>query len=139
MSRNTFHILALAAMLTAQAACSSAGPTAVSYENGPEGIQAGYVSVSATSAGLVVVNQTEAPVYTFAIERNASAYTDWVPCTSTATCSAGIAPGATSTIPWSKVPGYSAGAQEYQLFWWHLVTVNGNTTVAGVQNVIVTR
>ncbi len=131
--------LALAAVPFALA-CSSSGPTEISYETTTSGIQAGYVAVSTTSAGLVVVNQTELPVYYFAVERGTSALIDWVPCggTSLALC-VGISPGATLTIPWTNVVGYKPEASEYLLIWYHLVTVNGVATATGMQSVVVKR
>lgn len=120
-------------------ACSSSGPTEISYETSPPGIQAGYVAVTATSAGLVAINQTERPVFYFAVERGLLALIDWVPCTVQTGSCVGIAPGQTFTIPWDKVVGYKADATEYAFLWYHIATVNGTPTMTDGQTVIVKR
>jgi hypothetical protein len=131
------HVLATLALA---AACNSSGPTAVSYETGAHGFPSSYVSVSAQSEGLRVANQTDLPVFYFAVERSAIPYTDWVPCggNSLALC-VGISPGAIVTIPWSNVVGFRPDAVEYQFYWYHLINVNGTSTVAGLQSVTVKR
>jgi hypothetical protein len=120
-------------------ACSAAGPTEVSYETTPQGIQAGYVTVTATSAGLKLTNQTEKPVYTFAVERNTSALVDWVPCTYFGNCGDGLAPGATTTIPWEKVVGWKPEAREYVVSWYHVEIISGKPTLTSMQSVVVKR
>jgi hypothetical protein len=120
-------------------ACSSSGPTEVSYETGPQGIQAGYVSVTAKTGGLFVTNQTERPVFYFVAEKNAAAVIDWVPCTTSLALCVAIAPGENIVIPWTNVAGFRPDAQEFLFTWYHIVTVNGTPQVSSLQTVTVKR
>jgi hypothetical protein len=63
------------------AACHASDLTEISYETPAPGIQGGYVSVTPTNDGLVVVNQTERPIYFVAINAEMLALWDWAPCT----------------------------------------------------------
>jgi hypothetical protein len=135
-SLRRFYFVATFALVTG---CTSTGPTEVSYESGPLADDERYVTVTAKAEGLVVVNQTELPVFYFAVERNAAAYTSFVTCGVSLALCVGINPGATLTIPWASVAGFRPDAVEYLFSWYHVVPVNGTLLVTSMTNVIVKR
>lgn len=125
--------------LTLASGCRSSNLTEVSYEPETQGIQAGFVSVTPAAAGLVVVNQTERPVYFIAFERETGTRTDFRPCTGGVGCPT-VAQGESVTYPWSSVLGAAPDRPSYLLYWWHTVTGSDGTIRAGtMQNVSVTR
>lgn len=69
-------------------------------------------------------NRTNAPVYTFVIERDAAARSMWGPCSNPATCDA-ISPGQERRIAYDDIAGYEPGADEAIVYWWHLVPAPG--------------
>ena len=136
-SRIRLALAALALCLTS--ACSADSLTEVSYESGPNGIQAGYVALTATADGILVTNQTSRPIHLIAMERSLSALLDWIPCTSGAGCTA-QAPGEQRLVPWSSVIGASQERREYLVYWWHAVAQPDGSVRAGtITNALVTR
>ena len=130
------RILALALLA---AGCHSSDLTELSYETPAPGIQAGYVAVTPTGDGLVVVNQTERPIYLMAASRDILALLDWLACTGGDRCPA-LAPGQQRVIPWSLVVGFTPDTKQYTVFWWHVLVLRDGTRRADdVYNVSVTR
>jgi len=86
----------------------------------PTGPIGGRLAVRAAPPLLELTNQSPAPVYTFTIERQTAAYTDWAPCTDAARCAA-IKTGVTASVPYTQIAGYAPGAREAIVYWWHLV------------------
>jgi hypothetical protein len=84
----------------------------------------GEVAVRAVPPDLQVSNQTPTPVYSFIIERGAAAYTDWAPCNDPTRCTA-LAAGATTTLPYARIVGYTPAAREAIVYWWHLIPEGG--------------
>ncbi len=137
--RSTLHLIFATLCLATTAACGSDSLTQVSYENGPNGIQAGFVSFSATSAGILVTNQTERPIHVLAMERGMTALADWVPCVSGPSCPS-QAPGEQRVIPWSAILGASPDRHEYSVYWWHAVAQPDGSVRAGtITSAVVTR
>jgi hypothetical protein len=121
--------------------CGAAEPTgtAISYESGPNGIQAGYVRVTPTANGLTVVNQTERPIYLFAANAESLALLDWIPCTGGPACQA-LAQGASRDLPWSAVALYEPNVKQYTVYWWNVtVQSNGTARADNMHNLTVTR
>jgi hypothetical protein len=85
----------------------------------PTAIIRGRIAVRAVSPDLQITNQSGVPVYSFIVERAAAAHTDWAPCNQPTLC-AGIAAGATANVPYSQIVGYTSGAREAIVYWWHL-------------------
>ena len=81
---------------------------------------AGRLTVHAAPPILELTNQSPAPIYFFAIERGADAYTDWATCTDPSRCTA-IKVGETASVPYSQIAGYAPGAREAIVYWWHLI------------------
>lgn len=133
----TLRIAALTLCLVA--ACSGDGITELSYESGPNGIQAGYVSASARAEGILITNQTERPINVLAMERGMTALADWVPCTTGPGCAA-QAPGEQRVIPWSQVLGAAPERKEYVVYWWHsLSQPDGSLRAGTITSVVITR
>lgn len=135
-----FWIVALA---LCAAGCHPSDITAtdaiISNEPTEPGIQAGFVSVTPTSDGIVVVNQTSRPIYVFAVNAETLALLDWAPCTGGPSCPA-LAQGEQRVIPWVSVYGYAPNAKQYSVMWWHAVVMpDGTTRPSIVQGVLVTR
>ncbi|HXI94827.1 MAG TPA: hypothetical protein VNG04_01765 [Candidatus Acidoferrum sp.] len=86
----------------------------------PTGTGSTGLLVRAAPPVLDLTNQTAAPIYSFVIDRGAAAYTDWAPCTNPAACSS-IKAGATSSLTYAQIAGYSSASTEAIVYWWHLV------------------
>jgi hypothetical protein len=80
----------------------------------------GALAIETGSNQVRLHNRTDAPVYTFVIEREAAARTDWGTCSNPNTCD-GIDPGEHRTIGYDDIAGYGAGAKEAIVYWWHLI------------------
>ena len=91
----------------------------------PTGPIPGTLAVRATAPVLQLTNQSAAPIYTFTIEAGTAARANWAPCTDPSRCPS-IAPGKHATLPYAAITGYTAGAQQAIVFWWHL-TLGGST------------
>jgi hypothetical protein len=121
------------------AGCHASDLTEVSYDATTPGIQSGYVSVTPTSDGLVVVNQTERPIYFVAINAEMLALWDWAPCTGGSGCPA-LAQGQQRLLPWSSVLGYDPSTKQFSLSWWHVTVMSdGSARADAVHTVSVTR
>lgn len=108
-------------------------------QNGPNGIQAGSVQVTPTATGLTVKNQTERPVYLFAVNAEMLALLDWAPCTGGSKCPA-LAQGASREIPWSDVTGYQANVKQYTVYCWNVtVQPDGTPRADNMHNLTVSR
>jgi hypothetical protein len=68
------------------------------------------ITVRSSSQELVYHNQSEWPVWVFAIESDALAYVDFIPCTDATRC-ASIAPGAERRDALANVIGYAPGRE----------------------------
>jgi hypothetical protein len=86
----------------------------------PTGAGSTGLLVRAAPPVLNLTNQTAGPVYSFVIDRQAAAYTDWGPCSVPDTCAA-IKVGATDALAYSQIAGYSSTSTEAIVYWWHLV------------------
>jgi hypothetical protein len=86
----------------------------------PTGPNGGDVTVRAAPPVLELTNRSPVAVYSFIIERGAAAYTDWAPCTDPAQCAA-INVGQRVSVAYAQIAGYSSGAREAIVYWWHLV------------------
>lgn len=98
------RILRVSAVLALTLACANpTGPTA-------------NLSVRRTATALELTNHGSVPVYYFAIEQGALAFTDWVPAVCPG-CPA-VSAGRTITIADTSIVGYFPGAQRAYVYWW---------------------
>jgi hypothetical protein len=104
MTRNLVCLSILAAI-----ACSS--PTA-------------FLDVAAIPPALHLTNPSAKPVYYFAVERVYAARIDWAPCTTPQACPS-VPPHDEIVVPYQQIAGYTAGAQEAIVYWWHLESMGG--------------
>jgi hypothetical protein len=134
------RVVRILALAVVAAGCRSSDVTEISGESLAPGTHAGSVSVTPTSDGLVVVNQTERPIYLMAVNAELLALLDWAPCFGGTGCPA-LPAGQQRLIPWSSVFGYtSASTKQYTVIWWHgLVLPDGTVRADGGGNVTVTR
>ena len=86
----------------------------------PIGPIPGDLVVRATPPVLELANHSSAAIYTFTIDRNVAAYTEWGPCTNPSTC-AFITAGGTRSLAYTQIDGYSSASREAIVYWWHLV------------------
>ncbi len=131
----------LVAMALAPAGCGAGADLTqvISYETGAPGIQAGYVGITATAAGLKVVNQTERPIYLMAINAETLALIDLALCTGGTNCPS-LAQGQQREIPWSSVLFYAENAKQFTVLWWNVtVQPDGSARANNLHNVAVTR
>ena len=80
----------------------------------------GTLDVSVAPTGLRIVNNSGAPAYFFAVERETAARINWAPCVDPEQCRE-VAVGAETTVPYTAVAGWAPGAHEAIVYWWHLV------------------
>jgi hypothetical protein len=90
----------------------------------PTGMLGGRLAVQAVPPVLQLTNQSGALAYWVAYERGATAKISWAPCTDPARC-AGLAPGATTTLPYTQIGFYTPAAREATVYWWHLIPATG--------------
>ncbi len=86
----------------------------------PAGPQGGSLTVTRAAPSLELTNGSQAPVYYFAIESGARAYTEWVPCVNSTYCPP-LATGDRISLAYSQIVGYFPGAKQAVVFWWHVV------------------
>ena len=86
----------------------------------------GTLDVSVAPTGLRIVNNSGAPAYFFAVERETAARINWAPCVDPEQCRE-VAVGAETTVPYTAVAGWAPGAHEAIVYWWHLVPETGDT------------
>ncbi|HEX2091696.1 MAG TPA: hypothetical protein VHG28_04805 [Longimicrobiaceae bacterium] len=103
------RVLASLLLLCVVAACP--GPTGIRTQ--------GRLEIRADGARLHLTNHAARPVYTFIVERATAALIDWAPCVDPAKCE-GIAPGQERRVPYEQIGGYTRGAREGIVYWWHL-------------------
>ena len=75
----------------------------------------GTVTAGATAAGILVSNQTNVPVNTFAIAEDALPLWDPPQCLKGGTP---IGAGETTTLVWASVYQYGASKTRYRMLWW---------------------
>lgn len=132
-------ILAALALCITSACSSDSSITEISYENGPNGIQAGYVALLATAEGILVTNQTSRPIHLMAVERSTAALINWAPCTTGTGCAA-LAQGEQRLIPRNAILGSSPDRREYVVYWWHAITqADGSVRAGNITSAVVTR
>ena len=82
----------------------------------------GTVSIEAQDSSLVIFNETNVTIYTFAIEQEMSYLFDWLPCDDPDECvHTAIKPGDSKEIPHTSIAGWKLGA-EVLAHLWYLVT-----------------
>jgi hypothetical protein len=118
--------------LTAALACSNATtPSATGANIVTEpvvNVVTGTVTAVATEAGITATNGTDRPIFYFAIEQGALAVVLFYPCTDASRCN-NIAPGASTTIPWSSVVASAPAKHEYVFVWWQAPPAVGQRSV----------
>ena len=90
----------------------------------PTGPIPGSLWVQAIPPALQLTNQSPAPVYSFVIESQTAALVNWAPCADPSRCS-GLAPGGSLHLPYTDIAGYTPGARQAIVYWWHLVPSDG--------------
>ena len=85
---------------------------------------AGSLTAQASRPAVQLNNNSSATVYTFVVERETAAVMNWAPCTNPFLCP-GLAPGKEATLPYSDIAGYTPGARQAVVYWWHLVPGDG--------------
>lgn len=116
-------LLTVLTVLTVALACSNA--TAPS----------GTVTAVSTLAGIRATNETNRPVFYTAVEREASALYDFFPCTDASRCD-NIAPGASATLPWSRVASFDPAKHEYLFYWWQAPPPDDTQARSGTLSVL---
>jgi hypothetical protein len=90
----------------------------------PAGPIGDRLAVQAAPPVLQLTNQSPAAVYSFAIEARAATVSNWAACTDPGRC-AGLAPGATTALPYTQIASYTPAAREAIVYWWHLIPATG--------------
>ena len=81
------------------------------------------LDVNVLPDALELVNQSQSPVYYFAVEKGTLAALSWAPCTDPATCE-DVGVGVHKVVPYSEITGYHAGSTEAVVYHWRLVSGN---------------
>jgi hypothetical protein len=106
------------AALVSLAACGGAGTEPVEHTS----IWSGSVQVAASASGLVVHNDTEAPIAYFVVDAADAPLVDWAPCADTSASCLRLAPGGPHLVPASRIVGYTDATREVIFYWWHVVS-----------------
>jgi hypothetical protein len=139
MRHRTIHVITFLAGAALLAACRQPFTDPKIDPTPSSGIWAGYVSATATTAGIRVTNQTERPVSYAAFEQQTAGVVLFLACAGGPQCPS-LAPGATRVLPWSDVGGYDPSRNRFVLYWWQIVTEPDGTVHGGtMQTVTVTR
>jgi hypothetical protein len=102
------RLLAIASVIATLSCAESIGPETKSD----------LLRVNVFTDQLQLVNQSQQPIYFFAIERNS--LLDWAPCVDPATCEA-IPVGGSKFLLYTEINGYQTGATEAVVHHWLLV------------------
>jgi hypothetical protein len=86
----------------------------------PEGGSAEVTAVR-EAGGLRLVNQTERPIAFTVFEREFAARVQFAPCVDPSPGCLRLAPGASILVPYAEIGGYTSGAREAIVHWWHVV------------------
>ena len=78
------------------------------------------LEIQVSRSSIRLENNLAEPVYTFLIERQAAALTDWIACSVPDECD-GIAPGRSRRVDYRDIVGYDRGDREAIVYWWVLV------------------
>ena len=85
----------------------------------PEPAGSAQVTVDRTADGLRLGNATDRPIAYTVFERGYLAL--FAPCLDPGPGCLRLAPGASAVVPYAEIGGYSPGAREAIVYWWHLV------------------
>jgi hypothetical protein len=94
----------------ALAACSGSSPAAPAVP----------LEVRAVPPHLVLTSRDSAPIYFVVFERQLATTVRWRPCPEPGECRR-VEPRGEHRLPLDSIPGYTPGATEALLYWWHLV------------------
>jgi hypothetical protein len=100
----------------------------------PRSIKLEQVTFSARAPYMHITNRTSAPVYTFIVGRNASAFVDWFPCVSEECPS--IPPLKTVSKHYNDA-NIDANETEALVYWWHAEVVGGERRAGVVRSGVV--
>ena len=104
--------LLLAALLLAPASCRS-------DSSAPGGAGLARVTADRVEGGLRLVNATVRPVAYTVFEHGFLAM--FAPCLDPGPGCLRLAPGESTIVPYAEIGGYTPGAREAIVYWWHLV------------------
>jgi len=88
------------------------------------GLTVERLAVQAAPPVLLLTNQSPAPVYYLAMNRASLAAANWAFCSDPTRCT-GLNPGVSTSLPYAQIGGYTQGAREAVVFWWHLIPATG--------------
>jgi hypothetical protein len=89
------------------------------------GLPVERLAVQAAPPVLLLTNQSPAPAYFLAMERGSLARANWAFCSDPTRCTA-LNPGVSTSLPYAQIGGYTQGAHEAVVFWWHLIPATGS-------------
>ena len=118
--------------LNALAAC--AGQPIAMTEPATESTE---VRATTSASGVRVSNATDRTIYYTVFEKDLATRASLAPCTDPVRCPS-VAPAREVTVPYSAIAGYTKGAREAVVYWWHLVPgADGRYSVDRLRSYIV--
>jgi len=117
-------VLATLALL-GSACANEFSSTAPATNNGTPGIVAGTLDVSTANGAVMLRNTTEHLIGYMVIDNNR--LMSVAPCGSTCPI---VVQGATSTVPFAQITGYSLESSEAQVLWWKYTVRTDGAKVA---------
>lgn len=127
--RHTNRLFVLAACAALLAACGrDDAPTAPQLPNANQGIIAGTLQVSAAKPVLTLRNTTEFVVGYMVVDKDQATIALYPPCGDN--CPK-IVQGASATVNYSAISGYTPASREATVMWWKYVPRNGSLQPEG--------
>jgi hypothetical protein len=102
----------------------------------PTGLTVDRLATRISPSALELTNHTSTDVYWFAIERGFAARADWVACIDSTRCPP-LVPGAGLSVPYASIGGYTPGAREAIVYWWHVLVTPAGARPDTIQAVLV--
>jgi hypothetical protein len=88
------------------------------------GLPVERLAVQVAPPVLLLTNQSPAPIYFLAMNRASLAAANWAFCSDPTRCIA-LNPGVSTALPYAQIGGYTQGAREAVVYWWHLIRATG--------------
>lgn len=128
LASSMFKSGVLASLTLLGAACSTnSASTAPPTNNGASGIVAGTLEVTIAGTALKLRNTTEQQVGYMVVDKEQMVIALYPPCA--ANCPV-LVQGATASVPFSAIGGYTSQSTEARVMWWKYVVRADGTKVA---------
>lgn len=117
------------ALLSAACATDPSGPQTPAQNGSPNGIVAGTLEVTASSGSVKLRNTTEHQVGYMVVDKDQMVVALYPPCGTTCPV---VVQGATATVPYTQISGYSSKSTHAVVMWWrYTLRADGSRVAEG--------